>query len=468
MMAWRLDDATARIVLDAPDDTHSAVGLRNTLWQGTGTSVVLAGTYLPLNPDGKTSPASHIIEYWPDNGRWKVIAVLESRAESIHPLRDGFFVLDGDKRREFHRQRNGALHESTASKQGPENSHSAWTLKIVQGLNQPPDVYASGPADASARLTDLNPQFSASTWGDMQPYAWRDAANRKWEGGLMYGSGMDPHARYPLLIQTYGFAPDRFYIDGPNSYDGALSGFAGRAFLREGILVLQMPWKASNVSGSSERESVQAFQDGVRGAVDALVKEGRVDPAKVGIIGWSATGERVLDLATFGDVPLRAATMADADANTLFAFTVVYGKGDTSWGMLEELNGGGPYGENLATWVHNDPSLHTDCIRTALRIESYGPSVLPNWDLYALLRRQYKPVEMVVIPGGTHSLLTPGDRMASLQGNVDWYAFWLAGKTRTVPLRDSETTQSVAMQFARWRQMETLKTADDARPRCVR
>jgi hypothetical protein len=50
---------------------------------------------------------------------------------------------------------------------------------------------------------------------------------------------------------------------------------------------------------------------------------------------------------------------------------------------------------------------------------------------------------------------------------VAWYGFWLAGKTRTVPLLASETAESVAAQFAQWRQMETLKTADDARPRCV-
>jgi len=112
--------------------------------------------------------------------------------------------------------------------------------------------------------------------------------------------------------------------------------------------------------------------------------------------------------------------------------------------------------------------LHTDCVHAALRIETYGPWVLNNWDVYALLRRQYKPAEMIVIPDGTHSLLTPGDRMASLQGNVDWYAFWLAGKTRTAPLLASETTESVAAQFARWRKMATLKTADDARPHCVR
>jgi dipeptidyl aminopeptidase/acylaminoacyl peptidase len=469
MTAWRLDDGKEQMVVDAPNDAlPGALQMRaDRLWQGTGTSVVLAGTHLPLTPDGKTSSASHVIEYWPDRGQWADIATLENRLEGAHSLADGFVVLDGTRRREFHRQAEGGWRESTVGADGHAQS-SAWTLHVVQGLNQSPDVYASGPSGETARLTQLNPQFKADTWGTMLPYTWRDAAGRQWDGGLMSGSGMDAHTRYPLLIQTYGFSPDRFYLDGPNTADGFTSGFAGRAFLREGILVLAMPWSATNALAPSEHQALQAFNVGVRGAVDALVKEGRVDPSKVGIIGWSATGERVLNLVTFGDVPIRAATMADGDANTLFSFTLTFGTVDSIWGRKEAVNEGLPFGDKLATWVRNDSALHTDCIHAALRIETYGPWVLNNWDVYALLRRQYKPAEMIVIPDGTHSLLTPGDRMVSLQGNMDWYAFWLAGKTRTAPLLASETTESVAAQFARWRQMETLKAADDVRPRCMR
>jgi len=467
MTAWRLDDGKEQMVVDAPDDViFPGVERGDRIWQGTGKSVVLAGTYLPA-VRGKTSPASHVIEYWPDSGRWIDIATLQERLKEAHPLRDGFLVIDGTGRREFHRRADGGWRESTAGA-GAQPRNPGWTLHVTQGLNQPPDIYASGPSGEFSLLTWLNPQFKADSWGVMHPYTWRDGSGRQWEGGLMAGSDMDSHTRHPLLIQTYGFSPDRFYLDGPNVADGYTSGFAGRAFLREGILVLAMPWSPKGGFPSQEHQALQAFNEGVRAAIDALVKEGRVDPSRVGMIGWSATGERILNLLTFGDVPIRSATTADGDANTLLAITATYGLSDSFWGRFEKLNEGPAFGETLAAWIRNDPALHTDCIHSALRIESYGPAAVTNWDIYALLRRQSKPVELVALPGGGHSLLTPGDRMVSLQGNVDWHAFWLAGKTRTVPVMAPETTETLAAQFAQWRQMETFKTADDARPRCVR
>ncbi len=469
MTAWHLDDGKEQTVVDAPDDAapNASQFRPDRLWQTATGSVVLAGTMLPAGADGKTSPASHVIEYWPGSGRWADIATLNGRTAGAYATRTGFLVIDGDKHREFQRLPNGAWQESAGETSRNDATAASWSLRTIQGLNLPPDVYAFGPSGEKKPMTRLNPQYDPNAWGTMKPYSWRTAQGREWNGGLMHAAGMDEHGRYPLLIQTYGFDANRFYLDGP--FDGASSAFAGRAFLRHGILVLAVPYRASNdTSQDWDPKTFEDFNDGVRSAVEALVKEGRVDPTKVGIIGWSATGERVLRLLTFGDVPLRAATMADANANTLFSYTITYGRMDTTWARKEGSNEGPPFGDGLAGWVRNDSSLHTDCIRAPLRIESYGPNVGNNWDLYALLRRQYKPAEMIVIPTGAHSLGAPGDRMASLQGNVDWFGFWLAGQTRTEPLWAAETQASVASQYARWQQMQTLHKADEARPPCAR
>lgn len=209
-----------------------------------------------------------------------------------------------------------------------------------------------------------------------------------------------------------------------------------------------------------------AFMDGVRGAIDALVAGGLVDKDRIGIMGFSMTGQQVLNQVTFSDAPIRAATILDGDANTLFSVTVTYGASDGIAAAKAAVNEGLPYGSTLATWIRNDPALHTDCVRAALRIETYGPEVRNNWDIYALLRRQYKPAEMVFFPTGTHGLMNPTERMISLQGNVDWFRFWLKGEERSEPVLVGESDETLKEQYRRWREMAELKRAVDAQPAC--
>ncbi|WP_428508906.1 alpha/beta hydrolase family protein [Roseateles sp.] len=495
LVLYRLSDGQEQPILDAPDDVLPGNQTRtDRLWQDGGVSLVIAGTYLPLQdavnapmpakaasaspssgtPHSKPSPASHIIEFWPDTGRWQIIAALGQRlktAFSIAGKAGAFMAIDGGQHRRFERGADGVWQELEAAV-GPDpsapGSGPAWRLKVAQSLNQPPDIVAQGPDGAEVRLTQLNPQYRASQWGTMREYDWKDVAGRQWRGGLMVPADFKAGMRYPLVIQPYGFSPNRFYRDGSNDYDGFTSGFAGRAFLREGILVLAFPWRASSGAPTDEPGARQSFQDGVRAAIDALVKDGSVDRERIGILGWSATGERVLNLLTFTDTPIRAATLLDGDANTLYSMTITYAVMDGIQARKERTNGGGPFGESRTRWIRNDPSLYTDCIRAALRIETYGPEAHNNWDIYALLRRQYRPVELLMIPGGAHALARPSERMISLQGNVDWYRFWLKGEQREELIVPGETTASLKEQYQRWQQMETLKQAVDRQPACVR
>lgn len=479
MVAYRLADGHEQAIVDAPDDSLSNNQLRtDRLWQDGGRSVVIAGTYLPPvegREGAPPPPASHVIEYWPDTGHWKAIAALQGRLKASHPIAGkpgAFMVIDGERRRRFERGSDGVWQEapeeqatSQGQVQGSGASRNGWRLAVREALNQPPDIVAIGTAGATVRLTELNPQFSAS-WGTMREYSWKDRKGRTWNGGLMVPANFDPKVRHAVVIQTYGFSPKRFYRDGANTHEGFTSGFAGRAFLREDILVLALPWTAASGGATDERGQRITFSDGALSAIDALATESWVDRDRIGIMGWSATGDRVLNLLTFTDAPIRAASLLDGDANTLYSMAITYSVMDGVQARKEQANEGGPYGESRERWMRNDPSLHTDCIRAALRIETYGPEVHNNWDIYALLRRQYRPVEMIMFPEGAHALSRPSERMISMQGNVDWYRFWLKGERRSELVIPSETAASLKAQYERWEQMAKMKLAADAKPRC--
>lgn len=58
--------------------------------------------------------------------------------------------------------------------------------------------------------------------------------------------------------------------------------------------------------------------------------------------------------------------------------------------------------------------------------------------------------------------------MLSLQGNVDWYRFWLRGEERIEAYLPGESDETLREQYRQWRQMAEFKTADDAKPICAR
>jgi hypothetical protein len=58
---------------------------------------------------------------------------------------------------------------------------------------------------------------------------------------------------------------------------------------------------------------------------------------------------------------------------------------------------------------------------------------------------QRKPVELVYFPQGQHILQRPLERLASQQGNVDWFRFWLKNEEDPAAFDASE--------YTRWRKM---------------
>jgi hypothetical protein len=75
---------------------------------------------------------------------------------------------------------------------------------------------------------------------------------------------------------------------------------------------------------------------------------------------------------------------------------------------------------------------------------------------------------MIVFPEGAHALARPSERMISLQGNVDWFRFWLKEERRSELVLPNETAAALTEQYDRWAQMADMKRAVDRTPACAR
>jgi dipeptidyl aminopeptidase/acylaminoacyl peptidase len=222
---------------------------------------------------------------------------------------------------------------------------------------------------------------------------------------------------------------------------------AARPLATEGIVVLQVLGNSEHVGMAREAN------DNVRGyasAIERLSTEGIVDPNRVGIVGFSRTcwyvESALLDLPS----AFAAASINDGIDHS-YMQTMLFDLDRTSEG--EEIYGAKPFGRGLKEWVNQAPTFHLDKVQAPVIITAITPgSVLQEWEIYSSLYRQKKPVDFLYFPKGQHILQRPSNRLASQQGTVDWFLFWLEGREdRNDPAKQDE--------YDRWVHLRELQKA---------
>ncbi|MBX5463916.1 MAG: hypothetical protein IRZ28_22875, partial [Steroidobacteraceae bacterium] len=311
-------------------------------------------------------------------------------------------------------------------------------IRSYETLNERPRLFAS-VGGREKLLLDPNPEADGMMFGAARVHHWRDRNGVEWQGGLLLPVHYTPGKRYPLVVQTHGFDPDRFLLDGP-SYEGeGNTAFAAQALANAGFVVLQVEDSRKTHFGSSEEGARVA--EGFRAGIQSLIQEGIADPAHVGLIAFSRTGYHLVNLMARWPDLLAAASISDALQGGYMQYLLT---AESPLGSPEitDITGGEPLGPFQAEWMARNPLYKIANSRTAVRLEAME-SGIGMWETYVLLRKAANPVELVVYPNGSHLLQKPRERMISESGTVDWFRFWLQGVEDPNP--------SKADQYARWR-----------------
>jgi dipeptidyl aminopeptidase/acylaminoacyl peptidase len=326
---------------------------------------------------------------------------------------------------------------------------------VEQGLNMPPKIYASDfLTRRRALILDLNPQFQELEFGTVRTIEW-NVAGIPILGALYFPSDFSPGKRYPLVIQTHGFAPDEFSMDGHSEWS---SGFAARPLVAKGMLVLQTwslkdPRDYQRLSGDRElggttEEAVLRFNTlAYERAIDRLDEDGLIARDQVGIVGFSRTSCFVGYTLTHSHYHFAAAMLVDGISCGYFEAVAVPEEARD----INFVNGGAsPFGSGLAAWMKNSPGFNLDEVRTPVQLISLRDySVLTAWEWYVGLSLQNKPVDFIVVPAGYHLGIKPSQRMLTQQAVVDWFAFWLKGQKNLDPTKTEQNT--------RWQQLRSLQ-----------
>lgn len=452
-------------ILDAPTQP----GTNGAIWSPDSRKVLLANTYLPV--DEGPAEARALRRKWPFLAEYDVDSktyrpVLALAGDSANPV-DGqwphILQVFGNDAIVISRVRadGGKVSPLVASWGGKD-----WTisetgapavpvpveLMVRESLATPPEVVARDPSSGVERpITHLNPQLRDLRLSPVSEIEWKDSKGYAWQGALILPDGYQPGRRYPLVIECRNYDRNRFVFGGQA---GLTAPFAGRALAAKGIMVLQMPARSYQAPPFNMRDDFVSTQRGIEAAVAHLVARGDVDPARVGVTGWSYTGAPVQHAITFSQTPFAAAIIADAMGTGTVNYATLYGFIPPGMNYQEEMLGGArPWGERRDAWVENSPVYNLDRVHTPLLMHSYLPGgVVSWWDIYAILRRQGKPVELWQYIDSDHAPQKPGQRLHAQKMVVDWYAYWLKGE------RDPDPAK--AAQYARWDELRQQHLAD--------
>jgi len=440
-----------RLLLDAP---IPPLGMSDVVWSPDSQSLIVSDMYLPLNIDNAAERAlrkthTFLVEFRISSRQlvkisdqdlrplvWDVktkdvvcdVGRLDSLTGKTTPK--AYFRKSGD-------DDNATWSRSSLPQAQAKAAPSLPDVVLEENMNQPPRIFAIAPdTDQKSLLMDLNPQFQGLAFARVEEVAWKTSHHDEVKAGLYWPLDYVTGQKYPLVIQTHEWSPDRFWIDGPWT-----TAFAAQALAGKGFFVLQVSdpdWHL--VDTPKEVPAAMAVYDS---AIDFLDRRGLIDRDRIGITGFSRTYLYVTYALTHSKHHFAAADIADGVDYSYFQYMISANADQRLAPVFDSLNGAPPFGKGLLKWLKVSPAFLMDKIETPLRIQAIGPgSLLGDWHWFSGLTALGKPVEMIYIPDGTHILEKPWDRMVSQQGDVDWFCFWLKGEQDPDPAK--------AEQYKRW------------------
>lgn len=440
-MLLDIGQKTMQPLIDAPV-SFDTMGFA---WLDDGHSLAVSGSYLPLDVTDsevrkERSQLPFVVEMRLPSREYELIT---SRALVVQKWNNltGTLILktpeEGTAVVSAYHKRGLTWHETLLRNDAVADM--APEVVLEEDMNTPPHLYL---VDAGQKrktlLLDLNPQFGRLIFGKVEEMQWKATGGHEVLGGLYLPPDYKAGVRYPLVIQTHGFSTDRFWIDGPFS-----SAFAAQALAAKGMVVLQVgssPQSDQNKSFTNTPEEGPREMAAYEGAIDDLDRRNLIDRERVGIIGFSRTAFRVGYTLTHSKYHFAAATLADGFEGGYVNYILFQGADSAG------VNGGLPSGASLALWLKNSPAFNLDKVNAPVRIEEYAyGSLLGGWEWFSGLSFREKPVELIWIPFGTHLLVKPWERLVSQQGGVDWFDYWLQGRSDPDPAKRE--------QYQRWEKM---------------
>lgn len=297
----------------------------------------------------------------------------------------------------------------------PARYGDVWTLAVTPGA---PPTRVTGVYDSVAQTFRLPRQ---------EQFGWKSTDGTAIEGLVFYPLDYEAGKRYPLVVQLHGgpWDADRYGFWGWSDYIQVLTA--------RGYVVLRPNYRGSIGYGNVFfRDMVGGFFNhahlDVLAGVDALVKQGIVDPDKLAIMGFSAGAHIVNKLVTFTDRFKAAASFAGASNwISLYAESDLRGN-RTLW------FGGTPWQKNapIDRYWDQSPLKYVANVKTPtlFLVGENDPRIglAQVLEMHRALKANGVPTRLEVAPREPHLWLEPRHQLFKANVELEWFERYVMGR----------------------------------------
>jgi dipeptidyl aminopeptidase/acylaminoacyl peptidase len=290
----------------------------------------------------------------------------------------------------------------------------------------PSEVFVGKLGGSLQRITHHNPALDRTILGEQSVFRWKAADGLALAGIVTMPVGWKKGERAPLVVMPHG-GPEGISFDGWNTR----SGYPAQLFATAGYAVFEPNYRGSSGRGVAFGKADHGDLGGkefadVLAGIDALVAEGRVDPERVGMGGWSYGGYFSGLAATVHTGRFKAAMVGAAITNWM-SFTgtseIEHENSLVHWKLW-------PYDEHALVWSRS-PMAHTAKAKTATLIVhgSDDTRVPPEQakELYRALKHAKVATEVVFYPREGHGLGERAHQIDFMTRFVKWFDTHLRG-----------------------------------------
>ncbi len=311
----------------------------------------------------------------------------------------GFYRDRFDRNRDPQRLVSGPYSYSTP--QTAEDDEDLYLL-TRQSFQDFPDLHVTDPDFGELeKITEANPQQSEYNWGTTEIVEWLSSDGIPLQGILIKPENFDPSKKYPMMVYFYERSSDgihRHRRPTPGTSVN-LTFYVSRGYV---AFVPDIVYEIGHPGESA--------LDCVTPGVLSLIREGFIDPERIGVQGHSWGGYQIAWMITRTN--LFAAAEAGAPVSNM---TSAYGGIRWQSGMNRQFQYertqsriGGSLWEETLRYIENSPLFEADKIHTPLLMLHNDEDGAVPWyqgiEMFMAMRRLQKPVWMANYNGEPHGL----------------------------------------------------------------